>query len=38
MNALTWMYGWGSRAAWVLAAVSVPYFIYAAIVTVPAAR
>ncbi len=38
MYALTWMYAWGNRAAWVAAALSVPFFLYVAFYTAPAAR
>ena len=38
MRALTWMYDWGNRAAWVAAALSVPFFLYVAVYTAPAAR
>jgi hypothetical protein len=38
MYALTWMYDWGNRAAWVAAALSVPFFLFVAVYTAPAAR
>jgi hypothetical protein len=38
MQALTWMYDWGNRAAWVAAALSVPFFLYVAVYAAPAAR
>ena len=38
MHALTWMYDWGNRAAWVAAALSVPFFLYVAVYTAPAGR
>ena len=38
MQTLTWMYDWGNRAAWVAAALSVPFFLYVAVYTAPAGR
>jgi hypothetical protein len=38
MYALTWIHTWGNRAAWVAAALSVPFFLYVAVYTTPAAR
>jgi hypothetical protein len=38
MQALTWMYDLGNRAAWVAAALSVPFFLYVAVYAAPAAR
>ena len=38
MHALTWMYDWGNRAAWVAAALSVPFFLYVAVYTAPAGQ
>ncbi len=38
MQILIWLYDWGYRAAWALAALSVPFFIYSAIVTEPASQ
>jgi hypothetical protein len=37
-QALTWMYDWGNRAAWVAAALSVPFLLYVAVYAGPAAR
>jgi hypothetical protein len=37
MYALTWMYDWANRAAWVAAALSVPFFLYVAVYSAPAA-
>ena len=36
--ALTGMYDWANRAAWVAAALSVPLFLYIAVYAAPAAR
>ena len=36
MHALTWMYDWGNRVAWLAAALSVPIFIYVAVYMAPA--
>ncbi len=38
MQILIWLYDWGYRAAWAIAALSVPFFIYSAIVAVPASQ
>ncbi len=38
MHIVIRLYDWGYRAAWAIAALSVPFYIYAAIVTVPASR
>jgi hypothetical protein len=38
MQALTWMYDWGNRAAWVAAALSLPFFLYVTVYAAPAAR
>ena len=38
MYALTWMYDWANRVAWVAAALSVPFFLYVAVYAAPAAR
>ena len=38
VHALCWMYDWGNRAAWVAAALSVPFFLYIAVYTAPAAQ
>ena len=36
VHALTWMYDWGNRVAWLAAALSVPIFIYVAVYMAPA--
>jgi hypothetical protein len=36
VHALTWMYDWGNRVAWLSAALSVPFFLYVAVYMAPA--
>jgi hypothetical protein len=36
VHALCWMYDWGNRVAWVAAALSIPFFLYAAVYMAPA--
>jgi hypothetical protein len=36
VHALSWMYDWGNRVAWVAAALSVPFFLYVAVYVAPA--
>jgi hypothetical protein len=38
VHALAWLYDWGNRVAWVAAALSVPFYLYVAFYTVPAAQ
>ncbi len=38
MQILIWLYDWGYRVAWAIAALSVPFFIYSAIMTAPASQ
>ena len=38
IHAFTWMYDWGNRVARVAAALSVPFYLYVAFFTVPAAQ
>jgi hypothetical protein len=37
VHALTWMYDWGNRVAWLAAVLSVPFF-YVLVLPVPAAQ
>jgi len=36
--ALGWMYDWVNRVAWIVAALSVPFYLYVAFYTIPAAQ